>query len=331
MIRNGKELKDAIILAVFLIITAFGCGEPERGYFTHTFYSMGTIVELEVSAYDSVKAAEAINKAVEEITRLDEKYSTYKKESYLSKLNNDTAGKIKVDAETFAILKICDRIYKLTKGKFDAALGAIIDISGFKDSVDAEIDPEKIKEAVSNNGWKFVRLAEPDTLIRLKPVKFNFGGVVKGYAVDRMMEKIRETGISDAYLNAGGEVKIMGESKIIGIQHPRNPDTLLLNLKLKDMAVATSGDYEQYRRTKNGIVTHIIDPSKGITYDYNRSVSVISDSAIIADALATGFLLLKEMEIFSIIDKLRNIEAVVVDSKGNLFKSGGLKKLLIKR
>ncbi len=333
-ISTGKNRRQSNFWAIFILlyciafINLAACSDPPVKTYEKTFYSMGTIVEIKVRSEDSLLAMQAINSAVKEIKRLDEKYSTYKVDNFIYNLNNDTSHSIRIDTETFNLLKISDRINRLTKGKFDPAIGRVIDILGFKQGTPEEVDTTVITDAILQNGWKYVELKKPDTLIRKRPVKFNLGGIVKGYAVDKMLEKIKAIGIKEAYVNAGGEIGLLEGDWEIGIQHPRKPDELLAVLKLNNSCIATSGDYEQYVEKSNNRITHIIDPEIGITSQFNQSVTVISDSTIVADALATGLFLLDAETGIKIINSLSNIEAIIVDPAGRVFKTPGVGKLI---
>ncbi|RMD50296.1 MAG: FAD:protein FMN transferase [Ignavibacteria bacterium] len=309
-----------LVCVIFALFVLINCNDREFE-FNESFYSMGTIVNLQLTAIDSVTAIQGLKIVKDEFSRLDEKYSTYKKGNYIGKINADSNNIVNVDEETYNLLKICKRVYRLTKGKFDPTLGYAIDNLGFKNDSTDNPDSLRIKRLVVNAGLDKVQLLEGFKIKKTPAIKFNFGGIVKGYAVDRAIGLLKQLNIKRALINAGGEIGCIGNNWKVGIQDPRNYDSLAFVLSLDNQFTATSGDYEQFKSAQEGKIIHILDPDVGIANYYNQSVTVICDSNVLADPLATGFMLMQPESILQTINGLPKYEVIIIARNGNKFYS----------
>ncbi|MDP2905407.1 MAG: FAD:protein FMN transferase, partial [Candidatus Omnitrophota bacterium] len=141
-------------------------------------------------------------------------------------------------------------------------------------------------------------LNESDSTVEFSTpgLKIDLGGVAKGYAVDRAIEKIKQAGIDNCLINAGGEVYCLGNNRgrpwKVAIKNPRGSGVKGF-LELKDQAVATSGDYEQFFIAQNKRYAHILDPRTGYPAQKAvEAVTVTADSGLTADVLATAICVL---------------------------------------
>lgn len=307
---------------ILLILFFLGCSvQPEK--IKRTTISMGTTIEIQVIHPDADKANEAVTEAFVEVERINQKYSTYIDSNYIWFMNNSGVGEYEVDDETFYLLEKCEEVYNATNGGFDAAIGMYIDILGFESDNPDEPTQEEIQSALDKVGWKHVELLDGNILKKNKPVKINFGGIAKGYAVDRMSEVLKENGIEKYLVNAGGELIGEGNEWTIGIQHPRERNELLGKILLNGTAVASSGDYEQYFEKDKKRFHHIINPVTGLPALETQAVTIITDNDIDADAYSTGIFVMGPEEGLKTIESLNNIEGLIVDSSGAVLKSSG--------
>ncbi len=307
---------------IFILIFFIGCEQqPEK--IKRTTISMGTTIEIQAIYPDADKANEAITKAFLEVERINQKYSTYIDSNYIWFMNNSGVGEHEVDDETYYLLKKCDEVYNETDGGFDAAIGTYIDILGFESENPDEPTVEEIQSALDKVGWKYVELLDGNILKKNRPVKINFSGIAKGYAVDRMAEVLRQNDIEKFLVNAGGELSGEGFDWMIGIQHPRERNQLLGKIILHNKAVATSGDYEQYFKKGNKRLSHIINPLTGYPALGTEAVTILAEKDIDADALATGIFVMGPSEGLRTIESLNNIEGLIIDSSGTVLKSSG--------
>jgi thiamine biosynthesis lipoprotein len=286
---------------------------------------MGSVVEIQIINKDTLKAVEAVNNAFDELARISNKYSTFISGNFMDTMNN-TFTNIKIDRETYYLLKLCDFAYKATDGTFDAALGNLIKLAGFEQGKPQMPTQKQIDSVRALTGWKHIDLSDSLLLKRTAKVKINFGGIGDGYSLDRAAAIIKSYGIDTFMINAGGEVRANGKIWNIGIQHPRKSCKYLGVMQLKNKSVSTSGDYEKYSENTGQRFCHIMDPRTGKPCDNSQAVTIIADKGIVADALATGIFVLGPVDGMKAIRKLKNVECLIVDKNGNPTMTSGFKK-----
>ncbi len=131
-------------------------------------------------------------------------------------------------------------------------------------------------------------------------------------------------------INVGGEIFARGENWKIGIQHPRKENELLGAINVDGMGVSTSGDYEQYFKKNGKRYSHLLNPLTGYPADECEAVTIIAKEALLADALSTGVFILGPKRGMELIEKLENVEGIIVDTTGTIHESSGFKKYLVR-
>jgi thiamine biosynthesis lipoprotein len=158
--------------------------------------------------------------------------------------------------------------------------------------------------------------------LRRDAMAVNLGGIGKGYAVDRARDMLRKEGFRDFMIQFGGDMYVSGQSANrpwrLGIQDPRGAENhVFATIELSDSTFSTSGDYRRYH--------HIIDPATGEPSLGCRSVTIVTSSATIADGLSTGVFIMGPEAGMALIEKLPDVEGVIVSSKNEVLVSSGLK------
>lgn len=144
--------------------------------------------------------------------------------------------------------------------------------------------------------------------------KVNLGGIAKGYIVDEGIRSLKESGVTNAIINAGGDMRCLGDYKI-GIMDPAKARSIVAFMRVRDKAVATSGCYER--------PAHIIDPRTGRTPQNTlTSVTVIADDCMTADALATALYVLGFKEGLMLIENIPDVDCIIIDLTGEIYVSG---------
>jgi thiamine biosynthesis lipoprotein len=323
---SRKILYAVLATTISLVFAVFlnGCGQRA---FKQSRLLMGTLVEVTVVSRDQVQANKAIETAFQEMSRIEHLLSIYQKESPISMINNLAGDQtVMVGSEVFQILKEAIGYGKLTSGAFDLSIGPLTSLWNFgqghlpsKDEIAPKLLLVDYRDVILNEGGG-VRFGGAGMAIDL-------GGIAKGYAVDRAIEVLKANGISRAMVNAGGDIRGIGRIWRIGIQHPRETNSILGIIRLKDEAVATSGDYQRYF-IKDGVrYHHIIDPRTGWPAMGCMSVSIIAKEAAMADALATGCFVLGPKLGMELIESLPQVEGIIVTSEGKGLTSSGLAKI----
>jgi thiamine biosynthesis lipoprotein len=298
-----------IILSCFVLLILSGCGQKKL--YSEKRLLMGTVVEV-VSPYP-----EAAGIVFGEIQRIENVFSQYIDSSAVSHLNK--SGYLNNNFEVASLVEKSGIFYGLTGGYFDITIAPLSDI--WKNAFGENQLPsgESIAEAKSLVGYDKVSIDKQSHSIKLlkSGMRLDFGCIAKGYAVDVAVRELKRKGIDSALVNAGGNMYCLGSKFgrpwIIGLQHPRDKGKMFTNLKLKDSAVATSGDYQQYMEVGGKRYSHIIDPKTGYPVETDvLSVTVVAKDAMTADAVGTCVFLLGREKGLKVFGKYKGVDRIIV-------------------
>lgn len=294
---------------------------------------MGTIVEITVASDDKKRANEAIDAGFREIKRLEQLMSTYIPDSNLSRIN-DSAGvsPVKADREVLYLIKKGIELGDLTNGAFNIAVGPLVKLWGIPDKREFIPSKKEIGLLLPVTDYHNIQIDEEkgEVFLKKKGMRIDLGGIAKGYAAERAIAILKEKGIDNAIVAVAGDVKAIGKRPDgkawhIGVKHPREKEKLLRTVDLSDMAVSTSGDYERFF-IKDGILYHhILDPRTGEPARRSQSATVVASEGIVADALSTGVFVLGPEMGMELIERMPDVEGIIVDSTGKVFVSSGMK------
>ncbi|MEL6183037.1 MAG: FAD:protein FMN transferase, partial [Myxococcota bacterium] len=232
--------------------------------------------------------------------------STYHPTSELSRFNGAEAGSTTVSASLAEVLAAAWRMHELTGGAFDPTVGPLVEAWGFgpKEVVDPPL-PAELAAARDLVGLSAVGLDEDSRTLSkpLEGISIELSAIAKGYAVDQVSEALLELGVQDHLVEIGGEVRGSGRGPrgrwTVGIERPEPGSTKRVEEVVPLPAgrgLATSGNYRNFVLGEGGrTVTHIIDPRSGNPVDHGLgSVTVVADTCMTADALATALYVLCE-------------------------------------
>lgn len=290
---------------------------------------MGSAFELTVVAENKEKASNYIEQAKNEIVRIEKLISSWDKNSETAKINSNSGIKpIKVSKELFDLIDRAQRISKITSGAFDITFAAIDRIWNFDGGVSQMPSFEVIQNSISKIGHSKLKLNKKESTVFLpeKGMKIGFGGIGKGYAADQAKELLINKGVKGGIINASGDMNTWGKQPdglpwTIGIVNPMNKEKVFSWFSLKHDAVVTSGNYEKFTLIDGERFSHIIDPRTGIPSKGIISSTIFADKAELADALATATFVMGAESGMFLIDQLPNIEAILIDDKGVIYKS----------
>ena len=210
---------------------------------------------------------------------------------------------------------------KKTHGALDISIEPVAGLWRFDEANPAVPDPRRLAQAASLVNYEEIEIAGPRVRLKRTGMALNLGAIAKGYAVDRAMRVLENSGIKHALINSGGDLKTIGsrgdgQPWSIGIQHPRNPEKLIAAFSLSGKAVATSGDYQKYFMRGQTRYHHILNPENGVPAMETMSSTVIADSVVDADALATAVFVLGPEKGIELIDSLDGVECMLVSDSG---------------
>jgi thiamine biosynthesis lipoprotein len=289
---------------------------------------MGTRISVQLWHQDKHQGEAAVQAVMDEFRRLDKKLSPYIESSELALVNRTAAREPTIISQEFFRLLETSLLYsELTEGAFDITFASI----GHRYDYRKGIKPTDslIEQALPLIDYRNIRLdAAKGSVFFEKPgVRIDLGGIAKGYAVDRGIELLQQKGIAHALISAGGDSRLLGDHRgrpwHIGIQAPRNKERMAVMLPLADSAISTSGDYERFFEQDGIRYHHIISPKTGRSADTLQSVTIIGPNATRTDALSTSVFVLGAEKGMALINRLEDVDAVIIDRYGEMITSDG--------
>ncbi len=263
-----------------------------------TFRAMAADNEIQVHAACEPEAQAAAKAAIDEVLRIEAKYSRYRADSVVSRINAAAgAAGVDVDEETERLLAFADACHRNSGGRFDATGGVLRRAWDFKR---ARVPTEgELAPLLALIGWDEVERGAGRVRLPRAGMEIDFGGFGKEYAVDRAVAVLIERGAPCAMVNLAGDLAITGALPggspwRVGIQHPRRTDALIATLPVASGALATSGDYERYVEVDGVRHCHVLDPRSGRSARGFQSVTVIAPSCLVAGSATTIAMLMGE-------------------------------------
>jgi FAD:protein FMN transferase len=299
------------------------------GWFSEQASIMGTRISVEVWHNDESVAEAAIDDVMSEFRRLDQALSPYIETSELYRVNQLAAKQpVAISKEFFDLIAKSLTFSELTHGAFDITFASV----GYQYDYRKGVKPsdQAIADALSLINYRLIKLdtTKQSVSFEREGVRIDLGGIAKGYAVDRGIELLSQQGIEHALITAGGDSRLLGDHRgrpwHIGIQAPRDKGALAAVLPLSETAISTSGDYERYFVQDGVRYHHIISPKTGRSAGQLRSVTILGPNATRTDALSTSVFVLGLKQGLALINRLDDVEAVIIDNQDTMHTSQGL-------
>ncbi len=312
------------VLLTGLLLPVFGCGQPSEHVFRGT--TMGTVYTVR-AIHAPASALSGLEEAIRDrLERINASMSVYRQESEISRFNALAAGDSMTVSEDFErVIRVSLQVYTQTGGAFDPTVKPLLDLWGFGPRA---ADPEAwcppaekaVRHVLASVGLLLIDASKPGLLGKLDPnVQLDLGGVAKGFAVDALAELLEGRGIQDYLVDIGGDVRVSGRNSggepwRVGLNRPergREWEGVLLVLRPGRRAVLTSGDYRQFFEHGGQFFSHVLDPRTGRPLENNvASVTVLTETAVLADALATGLMVLGAEKGLELVENLPGVEAL---------------------
>jgi thiamine biosynthesis lipoprotein len=283
---------------------------------------MGNRFEFTVCAADSSWAFQCIEKAIDEVRRIESLLTTFDDKSQTNRVNRNAGiSPVKVDKEVFDLLTRCRKISDLTQGAFDITYGSTDKkLWNFDQSMTSLPSPAIAKQLVHLVNYRNVVLNESDGTVFLKQkgMRIGFGGIGKGYAADRAKQVLKNCGVVSGVVNAAGDLTAWGRQPdgkpwTIGIADPEATRHVFSTLEITDSSVATSGNYEKFILVNGKKYSHTIDPKTGMPVTGIQSVTVLAPNAELADAMATPVMIMGRKAGLHMINQVKGLACIIVD------------------
>lgn len=327
------------VFGVLAVILLAGCGSIRSSELPvvvkRTQMQMGTLVSITAVAPDKEIAHASIEAGFYEIKRLEQLLSTWIQASELSQVNA-SAGRepVAVGSETLELVLRALEMASLTEGGLNIAVGPAVEAWSVADRqrIPSHAELQALKPLVD---WSTIQVdRKARTIFLPRPgMRIDIGGIGKGYAADRAAEAMKKAGATGGVVALSGDIKTFGnlpgmKGFSVGIRHPRQDGALVATIDLQDEAISTAGDYERYFEQQGVRYHHILDPVLLEPARKCQSVTVIAPEGTVADGLDTGIFVLGPEKGMALVERLPDVEAVIIDDQGRMTVSSGLQSRL---
>jgi thiamine biosynthesis lipoprotein len=306
----------SIALSCVLLLVYCGGVAASDDTIALTGRTMGTTYTVKLHRDDGGFEDGALQSEIDDLLeRINDQMSTWRRDSELSRFNGSRqSGWFPVSAELVSVIESAHAISVLSEGAFDVTVGAIVNLWGFGPEGGDERLPSdrQIEAAMKWVGYRqLAARASPPALRKRHPDMYvDLSAIAKGFAVDEVARLLDTRQVRSYLVEIGGELRAQGfrpdgSPWKVGIERPlRGAQSVQSIVALRDAAVATSGDYRNYRKQDGRRYSHTIDPRTGRPIAHAlASVSVIASSAMRADALATAIMVMGPEEGFRMAER----------------------------
>jgi FAD:protein FMN transferase len=309
-----------LLFASTLLVAA--CS-PRSPYTKETFV-MGTKAWVTIAGKSDRDAERAAEAAFRELYRIESVMSNWQSKSEISRLNAGSNGSpFAVSRELFSLIASSLVYGGATSGAFDVTVRPLVVLWGFEGGKAKLPSAAEIARARSFVGFAKVALDSSASTVTLRPgMEIDLAGVAKGYAVDRCVGVLESLGVTNALVNLGGNIYAMGAPPgepgwRIGVRDPTGGLETVGSLLLRDQAVATSGNYENFVELGGKRYGHIIDPRTGMPVSSVLSVTVVAPTGLASDALSTGLFVLGPDAAAGVVARLGGVKALYALPEGD--------------
>lgn len=291
---------------------------------------MGNHFEITVVAEDEHSSAAMIDAGFNEIRRIEKLLTTFDESSQVNQVNAQAGIRpVKVDREVFDLIERSLRISGITDGAFDITYGSIDKrLWNFDQTITSLPDPVTAKQMTRLINYRNVILDQQTCSVFLaeKGMRIGFGGIGKGYAAEMAKALLIKAGMAGGIINASGDLATWGTDAedndwTVGISNPDNASEIFSWLRLKNMAVATSGNYEKYVLINGQKYSHTINPKTGLPVTGIKSVTVLAPNAELADAMTTPIMIMGVKAGLSMINQVKGLGCIIIDDHNHIYSS----------
>jgi len=327
------------LLGFFVLVYFLGCGHPKQ-YVEIQGKTMGTTYSIRIVPDSDLQInLDEIQFTLDSIlAKIDKQMSTYRLDSEITNFNESLQGeKTKISEGFAAVLKRAIFWGKATEGALDVTVLPVVlawrqgkanrlDQSLWEPPMDTEI-----RLAMTKVGFNKINLNQRTLLKAVAGQMIDLNAIAKGWGVDQLFEYFRDSGVQNFMVEIGGEVRTLGKNNKgkswkIGIDRPMvgsmPGENIFSVVSVSNQAMATSGNYRNFKEFDNAQYSHIIDPRTGVaTQSTVASVTVIAPNCMDADALATALNVLDVEEGMALVESLDGFEAFWIVKEYDKFKS----------
>lgn len=335
-------MKQTLIGLVLCAILVWGAwqqrsAQPDPSVTQRELFALGTLIQISIAGQPDPSVMQQVQA---QLTELERRWSVFG-DGELAQLNQQLIANTRVSLP--AVLRpgfvAAQKLCRNSGGRFDPGVGQLVQLWGFDDEDHFRDSPPaqaEIDAALAQRSSLCEAELGADSLqVPRAHARFDFGASAKGRAVDEAIDLLRRLGIHNAIVNAGGDIKVIGQRPDrawrIGIRHPR-PDQgqiMFASLEVGDgEAIFTSGDYERYFIHDGQRYHHILDPRSGYPTRTSQSATVIHNSAELADAAATALFVAGAKDAAAVMQAMGIETWLLIDATGTQHASASMRTRL---
>lgn len=341
-----KKLLSIIPLLVLLIITQTGCGgvDPvaKTSYYLDTVCSI-TIYDMKDMSKDNANTV--IDAGFATCSEYEQLLSKTIEGSDIYNINHAGGKATKVDAKTIEVIKKGIYYGDLSNGKFDITVGKATDLWDFHSETPKVPSDVDLAEAIACVDYKQIKIDEDNNTVYLAnpDAQIDLGGIAKGYIADRVVETLKNKGVTNAVVDLGGNIVCIGGKPDrggfggssgpvdynIGIERPYSDRSEIIgSVPMQNQTIVTSGVYERCFTIGGKTYHHILDVKTGYPVDSDvEAVTIVAElgHSVDCDGLSTTCLLLGVKEGKKLIESIDGVEALFIDKDDNITCTDGMK------
>ncbi|NLJ57748.1 MAG: FAD:protein FMN transferase [Tissierellia bacterium] len=330
----------SIIIVIAILFNFTACKEKElvryESEFIMLFDTVTRIVGFAHSKEEFTEYSQIIYDNLREYHQLYDIYNEYEGINNLKTINDNAGIKaVQVDERVIDLLKFSIDMYEKTNGETNIAFGSVLKVwhnyrtEGVEDPENAKLPPkEELIEASKHTNIEDIIIDEEESTVFLRDplMSLDVGAVAKGYATEQVSKIVRDKGLTSGLLSVGGNVRgingnvVTGDPWNVGVQDPVSlrGQSILKLVKIDDVSMVTSGDYERYYIVDDEKYNHIIDVDTLYPSNFFSAVTIICEDSGMADALSTATFTMPFEEGLELINSMPDTEAMWIFSDGSI-------------
>lgn len=314
------------VFTLFIVLSML-CGCSSLKNSSQDFFAMDTFMNISVWSSSKSDADTILSNAKKKVNELSNRLSRQISSSSIAKLNSANGEPVTLDDDAYNALKQAVELAKFTGGAFDPTTAVLSDLWGIGTDSPTVPSDEQITEALTHVGYENIVFLEDNQVKLLNGAQVDLGGIGKGYATDLVTKDIS----TPILASLGGNIGAYGENPnsdnglwSIGLADPDNNSSYIASIKIKDLSIVTSGDYERYFEQDGVRYHHIFDPKTGYPAQNElRAVTVIDKNSTRADALTTALFVMGLDEGIKFC-KNNSINAVFITKEHKIYTVGSI-------
>ncbi len=330
---SPKQFLVTTLLIFGCLFLLVACSKKQGAYYEQ-FLGFGTLIEVKIWGVSEKQGKRLVNIVADDINFMHRVWHAWKPGT-LSRVNDllRTGNKFTIGPAVIPILKEAQKLAAQSDNLFNPAMGNLIKLWGFASDKLPEgppPDPAAIKALLDKNPtMKDITIDGVEFQSSNIDVKLDLGAFAKGYAVDLVIEHLKDLGVKNAIVNAGGDLRAIGKhgerAWRVGIRDPRGEGVLASVDTEGDESIFTSGDYERFYEYEGQRYHHIIDPRSGYPARGVTSVTVFDSRAGHADAAATAIFVAGVEGWFEVARKMAVAGVMLIAEDGTIYMTPNLK------